>query len=132
MKDQLYAKMESSGLRMAPKLERGYMGKPHGQKPENGFKRRTIQICSDSQVALLAIKSSKVNSQLVLECKKTINDLACRNRVMLTWVPIQVSEGNEEADRLAREGSALYPIRHWAHTRGTLLNKGLGCQRALR
>ncbi|KAJ8962127.1 hypothetical protein NQ318_018084 [Aromia moschata] len=33
-------------------------------------KRRTIQICTDSQEALMAIESSKVKSRLVLDCKK--------------------------------------------------------------
>ncbi|KAJ8950921.1 hypothetical protein NQ318_008359 [Aromia moschata] len=33
-------------------------------------KRRTIQICTDSQAALMAIESSKVKSRLVLDCKK--------------------------------------------------------------
>ncbi|KAJ8971488.1 hypothetical protein NQ317_004598 [Molorchus minor] len=74
-------------------------------------KGRTIQIFSDSWAALLAIESSKVKSRLVLECKKTLNDLASRNKVILTWVPGHSGvQGNEEADRLAREGSAMYPI----------------------
>ncbi|KAJ8952583.1 hypothetical protein NQ318_004128 [Aromia moschata] len=66
-------------------------------------KRRTIQICTDSQAALMAIESNKVKSQLVLDCKKILNDLASCNRVILTWVPGHsgVPE-NEEADRLAR------------------------------
>ncbi|KAJ8977196.1 hypothetical protein NQ317_009430 [Molorchus minor] len=59
----------------------------------------------------MAIESSKVKSRLVLECKKTLNDLASRNKVILTWVPGHSGvRGNEEADRLAREGSAMYPI----------------------
>ncbi|KAJ8966610.1 hypothetical protein NQ317_004368 [Molorchus minor] len=60
-------------------------------------KERTIQICSDSRAALL--------------CKKTLNDLASRNKVILTWITGHSGVwGNEEADRLAREGSAMYPI----------------------
>ncbi|KAJ8961263.1 hypothetical protein NQ318_008947 [Aromia moschata] len=47
-------------------------------------KRRTIQICTDSQAALMAIESSKVKSRLVLDCKKILNDLASCNRVILT------------------------------------------------
>ncbi|KAJ8942344.1 hypothetical protein NQ318_011294 [Aromia moschata] len=74
-------------------------------------KRTTIQICTDSQAALMAIESSKVKSRLVLDCKKTLNDLASCNRVILTWVPGHSGvPGNEEADRLARLGSIGYPI----------------------
>ncbi|KAJ8975430.1 hypothetical protein NQ317_003450 [Molorchus minor] len=47
-------------------------------------KWRTIQICSDSQAALLAIVFSKVKSRLVFECKNTLNDLAGRNKVIPT------------------------------------------------
>ncbi|KAJ8958596.1 hypothetical protein NQ318_016317 [Aromia moschata] len=125
--------MESSGLQTAPKLairpEREYMAKPRGQNyllpsggnicypsmrdgnPKNSSKRRTIQICTDSQAALMAIESSKVKSRLVLDCKKILNDLASCNRVILTWVPGHLGvPGNEEADRLARVGSIGYPI----------------------
>ncbi|KAJ8944225.1 hypothetical protein NQ318_001645 [Aromia moschata] len=74
-------------------------------------KRRTIQICTDSQAALMAIESSKVKSRLVLDCKKILNDLASCNRVILTWVPGHSGVlGNEEAGRLARVGSIGYPI----------------------
>ncbi|KAJ8977462.1 hypothetical protein NQ317_000039 [Molorchus minor] len=72
-------------------------------------KGRTIQICSDSRAALLTIESSKVKSRLVLKCKKTLNNLASRNKVILTWVPGHSGVRGNEADRLAREGSAMYP-----------------------
>ncbi|KAJ8936227.1 hypothetical protein NQ318_009360 [Aromia moschata] len=66
-------------------------------------KRRTIQICTDSQAALMAIESNKLKSRLVLDCKKILNDLASCNRVILTWVPGHSGvPGNEEADRQAR------------------------------
>ncbi|KAJ8950819.1 hypothetical protein NQ318_012681 [Aromia moschata] len=74
-------------------------------------KRRTIQICTDSQAALMAVESSKVKSRLIFDCKKILNDLASCNRVILTWVPGHSGvPGNEEADRLARVGSIGYPI----------------------
>ncbi|KAJ8938082.1 hypothetical protein NQ318_021756 [Aromia moschata] len=74
-------------------------------------KRRTIQICTDSQAALMAIESSKVKSRLVLDCKKILNDLASCNIAILTWVPGHSGvPGNEEADRLARVESIGYPI----------------------
>ncbi|KAJ8941193.1 hypothetical protein NQ318_008652 [Aromia moschata] len=70
-------------------------------------KRRTIQICTDSQAAWMAIESSKVKSRLVLDCKKILNDLASCNRVNMGTGTLR---GNEEADRLARLGSIGYPI----------------------
>ncbi|KAJ8955141.1 hypothetical protein NQ318_009034 [Aromia moschata] len=98
-------------------------------------KRRTIQLCTDSQAALMAIESSKVKSRLVLDCKKILNDLASCNRVILTWVPGRSGvAGNEEADRLARLGSIGYPIgpepilgrgRHtWVNTHGMWVHNG--------
>ncbi|KAJ8939772.1 hypothetical protein NQ318_023347 [Aromia moschata] len=105
-------------------------------------KRRTIQICTDRQSALMAIESSKVKSRLVLDCKKILNDLASCNTVILTWVPGHSGvPGNEEADRLARLGSIGYPIaignqkslnkeyrKIMARSPGTfMLAKGLQC-----
>ncbi|KAJ8949103.1 hypothetical protein NQ317_006990 [Molorchus minor] len=84
---------------------------------------RIIQICSESQAAWLAIESSKVKSRLALECKMTLNDLASRNQVTLTWVPGHSGvRGNVKADRLAREG--VRKVAYWAgaHARGTGLN----------
>ncbi|KAJ8974770.1 hypothetical protein NQ317_007320 [Molorchus minor] len=73
------------------------------ENPKRAPKGRTIQICSDGRAALLAIESSKVESRLVLECKKTLNDLASRNKVIITWVPGHLGvRGNEKTDRLAR------------------------------
>ncbi|KAJ8964923.1 hypothetical protein NQ317_014456 [Molorchus minor] len=80
------------------------------ENPKRAPRGRTIQICSDSRTALLVIKSSKVKSRLVLECKKTQNDLASSNKVIPGPQDTQVSRGNQEADRLAREGSVMYPI----------------------
>ncbi|KAJ8967871.1 hypothetical protein NQ317_006187 [Molorchus minor] len=43
--------------------------------------------------------------------RKTLNDLASRNKMILTWVPGHSGvRGNEEADRLVREGLSMYPI----------------------
>ncbi|KAJ8963848.1 hypothetical protein NQ317_006287 [Molorchus minor] len=77
-----------------------------GWKTGKGLQKgQTIQICSDSRAALLAIESSKMKSRLVLECKKILNDLASRNKVILTGVQgNSCVRGNEEGDRLAREG----------------------------
>ncbi|KAJ8938743.1 hypothetical protein NQ318_016038 [Aromia moschata] len=145
--------MESSGLQTAPKLairpEREYMAKPRGQNYlcpraeiyailacgmeilKTAPKRRTIQICTDSQAALMIIESSKVKSRLVLDCKKILNDLASCNRVILTWVPGHSGvPGNEEADRLARVGSIGYPIGPEPVLWVPLFNGGFNHERA--
>ncbi|KAJ8969476.1 hypothetical protein NQ317_005469 [Molorchus minor] len=68
------------------------------------------RICPDSQAALLAIESRKVKSGLVFEWKRTLNDLASRNRVILTWVQGHLGvRRNKKADLLAKEWSAMYP-----------------------
>ena len=61
---------------------------------------------SDSQAALKALDSCRVDSRLVLNCIKTLNRLGRRNRVVLVWVPGHAGVwGNEMADELARKGS---------------------------
>ncbi|KAJ8983921.1 hypothetical protein NQ317_012141 [Molorchus minor] len=80
-------------------------------KPEKGSKRENYTDLLGQSGGLLAIESSKLKSRLVPECKKTLNDLASRNKVILTWVPEHSGvRGNKEADRLAREGSTMYSI----------------------
>jgi hypothetical protein len=66
-----------------------------------------VQI-SDSQAALKAISSPKVTSGLVAECLDALFALASLNEVTLVWVPGHCGIlGNEEADKLARQASAI-------------------------
>ena len=48
-----------------------------------------ILICSDSLSALNSFKKDKINSRLVGDCCKTLNELGRNNEVVLTWVPGQ-------------------------------------------
>ena len=69
---------------------------------------RNIAICSDSQAALKALEAAKVTSKLVAECIGELQRLATNKRLQLRWVPAHSGvQGNEEADRLAREASQL-------------------------
>jgi hypothetical protein len=53
---------------------------------------KTICICSDSRVALLALR-------LVLQCRNSLQGLSVHNRVQLFWVPGHCDIiGNDEAD----------------------------------
>ncbi|XP_036344628.1 uncharacterized protein LOC118753862 [Rhagoletis pomonella] len=66
-----------------------------------------IVICSDSQAALKAISSCEIKSRVVWECVARLNILGENKALQLVWVPGHKGiQGNEEADRLAREAAA--------------------------
>ncbi|KAJ8909966.1 hypothetical protein NQ315_005973 [Exocentrus adspersus] len=72
---------------------------------KRGYSNQHIQICTDSQAALHALKSPRITSQVVLECTNSLAALGQRNKVRLVWVPGHSGvAGNEEADVLARKG----------------------------
>jgi ribonuclease HI len=72
------------------------------------YKRKRIFIFSDSQATLKALSNPKVTSSLVAECLYALAALASLNEVTLVWVPGHCGiPGNEEADRLARQASAM-------------------------
>ena len=69
---------------------------------------KTIYILSDSQAALKALDSCRVDSGLVLNCMKTLNRLGRKSdphmMIVLIWVPGHVGvRGNEMADVSANE-----------------------------
>ncbi|KAJ8910619.1 hypothetical protein NQ315_002855 [Exocentrus adspersus] len=73
---------------------------------KRGYSNQHIQICTDSQAALHALKSPRITSQVVLECTNSLAELGQRNKVRLVWVPGHCGvTGNKEADALARKGS---------------------------
>ena len=59
--------------------------------------------CSDSQAALMALRSSKVTSSLVAETMRALEELSMFNSVRLLWIPGHSDiPGNETADQLAK------------------------------
>ena len=70
-----------------------------------------IVICSDSQAALKALASVRVDSSLVLECLQAIHKLALVCNISLIWVPgLSNIPGNMKADELAAMGADLIPL----------------------
>jgi ribonuclease HI len=66
---------------------------------------RNIYILSDSQAAIKALDSFKINSKLVWDCHQSLVKLTEHNRIQLVWVPGDMEiDGNETDDQLARQG----------------------------
>ena len=67
----------------------------------------SIAICSDSQAALMALRSSKVTSSLVAETMRELEELSMFNSVRLLWIPgYSDIPGNETADQLAKQAAS--------------------------
>jgi hypothetical protein len=78
----------------------------------NNLTKRRIHICSDSRAALA---KTTTESSLVWECMQVLEKLSKSNRVTLMWVPgHQGIPGNEEADRLAKDGAVEIPPDQFA------------------
>ena len=75
---------------------------------------KNICIHSDSQATLLALTKRTITSKQIKETIQVLNELAIDNQVTLSWVKAHVGhEGNEKADKLAKEGAASSePIPH--------------------
>ena len=59
-------------------------------------------------VALKALKAIRTTSPLIQQCQKALNDISTKHVVGLYWVPEHAGvRGNEIADELTRDGSAL-------------------------
>jgi ribonuclease HI len=72
---------------------------------------RTAIIKSDSESALKAIANKKNRNQLAVDIRKLLRQHP--NHICLSWVKAHVGiEGNEEADRLAKEATNLQSISY--------------------
>jgi ribonuclease HI len=70
-----------------------------------------LVICSDSQASLRALDSCVVRSRQIAECRSLIAAVSRFRAVQLMWVPGHMGvSGNEMADALARQGSAILPV----------------------
>jgi len=67
----------------------------------------SIAICSGSQAALMALRSSMVTSSLVAETIEALTKLSMFNSVRLLWIPSHSDiPGNERADLYAKQAAS--------------------------
>ena len=74
----------------------------------NKIKNKKIDIHSDSQAAIKSLTRRKIINSTVLDCIRSLNILSETNTVTVNWIPGHRGyEGNEIADKLAKEGTLL-------------------------
>ena len=79
---------------------------------ELNTKDKSIFFFSDSQAAITSLKNQIIKSQTVLNGITALNTLGNSNKVMVKWIPGHRDyEGNEMADKLAKQGSTLDPTQ---------------------
>jgi ribonuclease HI len=67
---------------------------------------RTITIHVDSQAAIMALESPKINKDCVRDAIKSLNHLSHQNLVTIRWIKSHVGhEGNTIVDNLAKQGA---------------------------
>lgn len=72
---------------------------------------RQIDMFSDSQAAILALKDHRTRARTVENCKAQLNKLSERNSIHIRWIPgHQGVAGNEEADAAAKAAAELKPL----------------------
>jgi len=71
----------------------------------------SIAICCDSQVALMALRSSKTTSSLMAKTIKTLKELSMFSSVRLFWIPGHSDvPGNETAYQVAKHCTVCIDI----------------------
>ena len=69
-----------------------------------------IEIYSDSQSVVKSLTKRITRYEIINDCHISLNNLARQNNVNINWIPgHQGFEGNEQADKLAKEGSKKSP-----------------------
>jgi ribonuclease HI len=75
---------------------------------KNQHRNSRIHLYTDSQAAIKALSSYKVESKMVMDCINALTGIATYNEITLIWTPAHSSIlGNEKADLLAKRGSTL-------------------------
>lgn len=96
---------------------------------DKDFCKHTICICSNSQIALLAVFICNVTSAFVCQCFKVLYDLASYNKINLSRVTSLTGIQREElADELATKGSSISftgPVPVFSITPGSIKNSVL-------
>lgn len=73
---------------------------------DNNITGKTIEFYIDNQAAIYALKKVTLTDNLVLETKRSLNQLTNNNQVRLNWIPGHSGFlGNEVADRKAKLGT---------------------------
>jgi ribonuclease HI len=73
----------------------------------HGIPEKHVRICSDSLVALKALRTVSKTSPLIHQCQEALNDISARHAVGLYWVPGHAGvRGNKTADQLVRNSCA--------------------------
>jgi ribonuclease HI len=76
--------------------------------------RRRIHICFNSRAALAALAKTTTESSLVWECMQVLGKISELKKKTLVLIPgHQGILGNEEADKLDKEGANKVPPNHF-------------------
>ena len=87
-------------------------------------KYKFVRFFIDSQAAIKALDSREITSCLVRDAKNELNKAARNRRITLYWTRAHIgTEGNEFADRAAKEGGQLALVEDIAMPKVELHNK---------